>query len=174
MDKQHDYRNRELVHETAIIFPGVSIGKGTRIGPYAVIGANPEHRDFWNREYMGVTIGENCYIGTGVTIDSGTLFDTTIGDNVIILRNAHIGHDAIVEDDCEISANAIVGGHVKLMYASVLGMGAMTKQYVTVGRCSMIGMGAVAVKSIPDGEIHCGVPAKFMKKNIKRLEKYGY
>ena len=40
---------------------------------------------------------------------------------------------------------------------------------VTMGECSCAGAGSLVVKDIPDGEIHGGVPAKYLKKRSFKL-----
>ena len=40
---------------------------------------------------------------------------------------------------------------------------------VTVGEYSVVGAGSVVTKSIPDGEIWAGNPAKFIKNNVSRV-----
>jgi serine acetyltransferase len=38
-----------------------------------------------------------------------------------------------------------------------------------MGECSCAGAGSLVVRDIPDGEIHGGVPAKFLKKRSFRM-----
>ncbi len=40
---------------------------------------------------------------------------------------------------------------------------------VTMGECSCAGAGSLVVKDIPPGEIHVGVPARFLKKRSMRM-----
>lgn len=160
------------IHETAIIYPHVKLGNNVRVGPYAVIGACPEHKKYWKDKYKSVVIGDNVWIGSHVTIDSGTEHNTVIGNDVIILRHSHVGHDCTIENNCEISASVTLAGHVTMKYASVAGLGSIVHQHKTIGAMAMIGMGSVCTKDIPDGEIWVGNPIKFMKKNIKRIKEY--
>lgn len=62
------------VHETAIVYPGVKLGKNVEIGPYSVIGPNVE-------------IGDNTVIGPHVVIEGWT----TIGCHNKIFVGASIG-----------------------------------------------------------------------------------
>lgn len=63
-----------LIHETAVVHPLATVGKGTIVGPYVTIG---EH----------VVIGERCRIGASAVIDGWT----TIGDENEIYPFASIG-----------------------------------------------------------------------------------
>lgn len=159
------------IHETAIIYPGVTIGNGTRIGPNCVIGGPPEHIKYWKDKYKSVVIGENCWIGSGVTVDSGTEQNTVIGSNCILLRHSHVGHDALLEDGVSLSPNSLIGGHTVVMVGASVGMGAIIRQKLIIGAYSMCGMGAVQTKDLPCGEIWIGNPAKFMKINEHSINK---
>jgi len=63
-----------VIHSTAIISTGATVGEGTSIGPYSVIGA-------------GVRIGNHNRVGPHVVIDG----DTIIGDSNQIYQFASIG-----------------------------------------------------------------------------------
>ena len=71
------------IHPTALIGPNVSIGENCYIGPYCIIGYTAEHKEFWNREPGGVSIGDNVVLTGHVTIDASTGDQPTfIGDDV--------------------------------------------------------------------------------------------
>ena len=63
-----------MIHKTAIIEDGATIGKNVSIGAYSYIGAD-------------VKIGNNCKIGTHCNIEG----NTTIGDNNQIFSHAVVG-----------------------------------------------------------------------------------
>jgi UDP-N-acetylglucosamine acyltransferase len=103
------------IHETAIIYPNVIMGKGNKIGPYCVIGSDGEIRgvnDFQGR----VIIGDNNVISEMVTIQRPNDFgkSTKIGSNNIIMAHSHIGHDAELGDNIELSTGSIIGGYAKI------------------------------------------------------------
>ena len=173
------------IHPTAIIDSGVSIGENNYIGPYCYITGNtqigdnnrfeaycsigtpPEHRDYFEQSIFSVTIGNNCTIREFVTINSGTIRNTVLYDNITMLRNSHIGHDSIIENKVNLSCNVLVGGHSYIMEGANLGLGSMCHQFSVIGAYSMIGMGGIVVKSseIHPGEIYVGNPVKFLKEN---------
>jgi serine O-acetyltransferase len=70
----------------------VRVGKKCRVLPMVLLGKKKPTKE------CKITIGDNCYIGTGATI----LGPVTIGDNVII------GAGAVVNND--IPDNVVVGG----------------------------------------------------------------
>ena len=72
-DKRHN-DGQEQIHPTAVIHPSAEIGSGVTVGPYSIIGPN-------------VTIGQGCAIGAHVVIDGYT----TIGENCRFFTGAVLG-----------------------------------------------------------------------------------
>jgi UDP-N-acetylglucosamine acyltransferase len=185
--------NSSYIHPTAIIDPEVIIGENNYIGPYCYItgktvigdhnrfegycsiGTPAEHRDYFKKSPFSVIIGNNCVIREFVTINSGTVRDTVLHDNITMLRNSHIGHDSIIESKANLSCNVLVGGHSHIMEGVNMGLGAMCHQFSVLGAYSMIGMGGIVVKSseIHPGEIYAGNPVKFLKENRIGLNRNG-
>jgi len=69
-------------HETACIDQPCTIGRGTRIGPFAHV-------------MQGATIGENCELGHGAVVAP----NATIGNNVKIGDNVSVCDGVVLEDD---------------------------------------------------------------------------
>jgi UDP-N-acetylglucosamine acyltransferase len=176
---------KNIIHPTAVIDDGVQLGENNYIGPYCyitghtVIGNNnrfeaycsigtpPEHRDHFDNNPFPVIIGDGNIIREFVTINAGTIRNTVLGNNIVMLRNSHIGHDSIIEDKANLSCNVLIGGHSHIMEGANFGLGSMCHQFLVIGAYSMIGMGGIVVKSsiIQPGEIHVGNPVKFLKEN---------
>lgn len=174
-----------IIHSTAIVDKDVELGEGNYIGPYCYItgkakignnnrfeaycsiGTPPEHRDHFTESPFKVIIGNNCTIREYVTINSGTIRNTILGNNVTMLRGSHIGHDAIIEDKANLSCNVLIGGHSHLMEGVNMGLASVCHQFSVLGAYSMIGMGGVITKTseIHPGEIYVGNPVKFLKEN---------
>lgn len=186
-------RERNIIHPTAIVEVGVYLGEGNDIGPYCVIysgttigdnnrfeshcsiGSPAEHRDYMREEIMGcgVTIGNNNIFREFVTINRGTTRETVVGNNVIMLRGSHLGHDVIVEDKVTLSCNVLIGGESHIQEGVNCGLGAVVHQYSILGAYSMIGMNSTVTKStkVIPGEVLMGSPAKCVKENTVGLER---
>lgn len=184
-----------VIHPTAVIGPDVILGRNNFIGPYviitgktrigdnnviyshAVIGSDPEHRDYWAdpQACKGVEIMDNCVIREFTTINAGTREDTTIGDGVIMLRGSHVGHDSFVAYDVTLSCNVLVGGESYLFPGVNMGLGSICHQGSVLGAYAMIGMGGIITKRsfIFPGYIFVGNPVKKLKKNEIGLNKAG-
>lgn len=157
------------IHPTAIIYPNVKLGNNVTIGAYAVIGGCPEHRDYFDKPYKGVVIGDNCWIGEAVTIHAGTTQDTIIGNDVTLLTKCQIGHDAVIEDGCTISCLACVCGHSVIKTKTNIAVSAVIHQKVTVPEGCMIGMGAIVTKKteMQPYSKYVGNPARYLSPNVK-------
>ena len=153
------------IHPTAIIGDNVILGDNNVIGAYCVIGEMAEHRRC--KELGKVIIGSNNIITGLVTIDAGTEFFTTIGDNCYIMKHSHIGHDAIIGNDVTISCGAKIGGHCIIEDKVNIGLNAVIHQRVTIPERCMIGAsGFVGKKNIlRAGYKYAGVPVKELGHN---------
>ncbi len=160
----HDYVNLygNHIHSTAIVHKNVTLGKGNIIGPYTVIGSNGEIRGKGQNDFHGsVSIGNNNIISEHVTIQRPFEERTTyIGNDNIIMAHAHIGHDVIVGNGCEICTGAIIGGHTIIKDGVKLKLGATVRNRLTIGSNATIGLGSAVVKNVkPDTTVY-GNPAR--------------
>lgn len=134
------------IMEGAIIREGVQIGNNNYIGPYCIIGDIPEKVQYFNQPGK-VLIGDNNRFTKQVTIDGGTESMTIIKNNVIMLKNAHLGHDAKLNDRVVLSCNVCVGGHTVVGEGVNMGLGSVAHQRVSIPEYCMIGMNATITKT---------------------------
>jgi phenylacetic acid degradation protein len=114
-----------------------------------------------------VRIGAQCYIGPGARIrgDYGIIM---IGDRTSVQENCVV--HARMNDKCEVGSHVQIG-HGAILHNctikdyAVIGIGAVVADYSTVGLWSIIGEGAVVTsgRSIPDGMVAVGIPAKAIR-----------
>ena len=101
-------------------------------------------------------IGENCFI-----LEDNTLQPfTEIGDNVILWSGNHIGHHSVIENNVFFTSHVVMSGHCHIKKGVFLGVNSTLRDGITVGENSIIGMGSVVTKDVPDNEIWVGSPAK--------------
>lgn len=178
-----------VIHSTALIGPGVKIGKDNLIGPYSVIQGQVVIGDgnsidafvsigspaefLHQRSEGAVIIGNNNHIGEHVTIHQSLLPETAtvIRSDTYIMTKVHIGHDAIIMDDATLSSGSIIGGHSIIDNFANVGLGAVIHQKRVVGKYSMIGMNSTVTKSIPPYVIAWGSPAKPYRINMVGLQR---
>ena len=147
------------IHPTAIVDEGAQIGEGTKVWHFSHVEGTAkigEKCSIGQNAYVGqhTVIGNGCKLQNNVSIYEGV----TLGDGVFcgpscVFTNDLTpralfpkGHENFVstpvEDGASIGANAtIVCGH-------------------RIGRCAMIGAGAVVTTHVPPHALMLGVPAK--------------
>lgn len=132
------------------------------VSPLAVIGQPPEHRDYrWKvRSFKAPIIDPTAIVEALATIDAGIEKHTWIGIETMVMKHAHVGHDAFVGDYVNIAPGAIIGGHCYIGNEVKIGIGALIRPRVSVGERAIIGAGAVVVKNVPAGETWAGNPAR--------------
>ena len=131
-----------------------TIGKGTKIFPFASIGTAPQDLKY-NNEPNSLIIGERNMIREHVTINPGTVGgggQTTIGNDCLFMISSHVAHDCKVGNNVIIANNVPLGGHVTIEDSVVIGGNSAVQQFTRVGRLAMIGgMTGVLKDVIPFG-----------------------
>lgn len=150
---------KTFIHETAVVDEGAVLGEGTRVWHFshiegsAVIGSRCS---IGQNAYIGkrVTIGSDCKLQNNVSIYEGVTLEDGVfcGPSCVFTNDLTPrarypkGHEhfvpTLVQEGASIGANAtIVCGH-------------------TIGKCAMIGAGAVVTQNVPPHALMLGVPAR--------------
>ncbi len=131
-----------------------SIGKGTKIFPFASIGTQPQDLKY-RGEKNNLIIGTNNLIREYVTINPGTEgggSKTIIGNNCLFMISSHIAHDCKIGNNVIIANNVPLGGHVTIEDGVIIGGNSAVQQFTRIGRLAMIGgMTGVLKDVIPFG-----------------------
>lgn len=131
----------------------------------AKIGKNVK---IWHFTYVGddTEIGNNVKIGSLVHID----YNVKIGENTLIEgavyipplsrigNNVFIGPAAVLTNDPYPPSNKMIG--VTIEDNVIIGSRAVIKAGVTIGKNSVVAMGAVVTKDVPENIVVVGIPAK--------------
>jgi UDP-N-acetylglucosamine acyltransferase len=126
------------------------IGKNNILYPNVSLGFEPQHHKYIPGTGAGVAIGDNNILREGVTIHRATGDrPTTVGDNNMLMCNAHLGHDAVIGSDCVLANGALLAGHVTLFDAVTLGGNAAVHQFCRIGRLGMLSGGVVVTQDLP-------------------------
>jgi UDP-N-acetylglucosamine acyltransferase len=188
------------IHPTALVDAGariaddVAIGRGTEIGPHAVItghtvlgarnrifqfssvGEIPQDRKYGG-EATRTEIGDDNVIREFVTIHAGTAQErgaTTIGHGNWFLAYTHVAHDCVVGDFTTFSNNAQIAGHVTIGDWVVLGAYAGVHQFCRIGAHAMIAAGTIVLQDVPPFVTAAGYPAKPAGTNNEGLRRRGF
>jgi len=139
---------------TNFISNKAKIGKNVKIWHFAYVGDNTE-------------IGDNVKIGSLAHVD----YDVKIGENTMVEglvyippksrigKNVFIGPGAILTNDPYPPSEKLVG--VTIKDGAIIGSKAVIKAGITIGTNSVVAMGAVVTKDVPEESVVAGIPAKF-------------
>ncbi|MGO6665770.1 acyl-ACP--UDP-N-acetylglucosamine O-acyltransferase [Rhizobium ruizarguesonis] len=168
------HANVELLSH-AVVTGRTVIGKGTRIFPMAVVGGDPQSVHHGGEETT-LTVGANCTIREGVTMNTGTADfggQTIVGDNNLFLANSHVAHDCRVGNHVIMSNNVMLAGHVVIEDRVILGGGSAVHQFTRVGRHAFVGgLSAVSYDVIPYGMLN-GNPGLLSGLNVVGMTRAG-
>lgn len=145
-----------------------SIGENCWIGSNTVIGSSgfgfeddDDSGQVTEFPHVGtVNIGSNVRIGASCCIDRSALGATTIGDDTKLDNNVHIGHNTHIGKRCKLTASVTVSGSVVIQDDCWLAPNSVIRDWRSVGHKSLIGIGAVITKNVPDESTMFGNPAK--------------
>ncbi|MDX7951998.1 acyl-ACP--UDP-N-acetylglucosamine O-acyltransferase [Lichenihabitans sp. Uapishka_5] len=153
-----------------------SVGARTRIFPFASIGHEPQDLKY-RGEPTTLTIGTDCLIREGVTMNPGTVQGggtTQVGHHGTFLANAHVAHDCQVGNHVIFSNAVMVAGHCRVGDHVIMGGGAAVHQFVRIGRHAFVGgVAAVEYDVIPYG-MALGNRAYLAGLNIVGLKRRGF
>jgi UDP-3-O-[3-hydroxymyristoyl] glucosamine N-acyltransferase len=171
-----------LIHPTAVIEGHV--GEGTIVGPFAWIGelvtigrncvigpgarigqdgfgyANEDGHWVRKSQSHGVVIADDVHIGANTCIDRGSYRDTRIGRGTRIDNLVHVAHNVVIGEDCLVIALSMLAGSTVIGDSAYVAPCAATRDHITIGERAFVGLGAVVVRDVADGEHVKGVPAK--------------
>ena len=145
--------NVELI-SNVYIEGNTTIGKATKIFPFASIGTVPQDLKY-NNEPNSLVVGERNTIREYVTINPGTAGgggQTTIGNDCLFMISSHVAHDCKVGNNVIVANNVPLGGHVTIEDSVVIGGNSAVQQFTRIGRLALIGwMTGVLKDVIPFG-----------------------
>ncbi|MDJ0822194.1 MAG: acyl-ACP--UDP-N-acetylglucosamine O-acyltransferase [Paracoccaceae bacterium] len=124
-----------------VVTGDTSIGDGTVIFPFAVIGEVPQDLKF-RGEKTRLEVGARNRIREHVTMNSGTEAGggvTHVGDDGLFMAGCHVAHDAQVGNKVILVNNCALAGHCIIEDEVIVGGLSGVHQWVRVGRGAIIG-----------------------------------
>jgi UDP-N-acetylglucosamine acyltransferase len=123
------------------ILGDTTIGRDNVFFPNTVVGGAPQ-----DKKYKGartkLTVGNGNVFREAVTVHLGTEKGgglTTVGDNNLLMVNAHIGHDAHIGSNCVLANNVMIAGHVLIGDHVAMMGGAAVHHYCLIGEFAYVG-----------------------------------
>ena len=169
-----------IINHNVVISGKTKIGQNCYFKSGSVIGEDGFGFDFDNDRtpiripHIGkVVISDDVEIGANNTVVRATYGTTIIGKNTKTDDHVHIAHNCKIGENCIITASAELSGSVNVGHDVWIGPNSSIMNNITLGNYSMIGLGSVVTKNIPEFCLTAGSPARqlgWMSKTRKRLE----
>src|SRR5688500_12462357 len=163
--------------ESHCVIDGLTtIGQGTRVFPFVSIGL-PAQDLKYKGEPSETRIGRRNMIREFVTIHRGTAGGgmlTQVGDDCLIMAQAHIAHDCIIGDGVIMANAATLAGHVIIEDNANVGAYSGVHQFCRVGREAYVGGYSVVVKDALPFALTVGNHARCYGLNITGMKRRGY
>lgn len=153
-----------------------SIGEGTHVFPFVSIGLAPQDLKYAD-EPTSTEIGKRNQIREFVTIHRGTAGGggvTRIGDDNLLMAQAHVAHDCRIGNNAIMANAATLAGHVEIADRANVGAYSGVHQFCRVGLEAFIGGYSVVVKDAPPFAIIQGNHAKCYGLNKVGMKRRGY
>ena len=136
---------------------GAKVGKNTVIERIRLI-------NLYRMGIGGITIGNNCFLGDGVTLDTAeriTLEDgVTLSFDVMVLTHTNVGYkDHPVQAHIPSVAKPTI-----FKKGCFVGVRATILPGITIGEGAAVAAGAIVTKDIPAKTLAGGVPARMIRK----------
>lgn len=153
------------------IYDDVVMGKGCVVKAGAVLGGagfgyerDVDGNKFRFPQIGQLIIGDYVEVGANTCIDRGALADTIIGDYTKINNLCHIAHNNKIGRNVTITGCVNVSGSNVIDDDVWIAPNSTIRGWVHIGKGATVGMGAVVIKDIPEGETWVGNPAHRIEK----------
>lgn len=153
-----------------------TIGADTHVFPFVSIGLASQDLKY-HGEPSETKIGKRNNIREFVTIHRGTAgggMITKVGDDCLIMAQAHIAHDCIVGDGVIMANAATLAGHVVIEDRANIGAYSGVHQFCRVGREAYVGGYSVVVKDALPFALTVGNHASCYGLNVTGMKRKGY
>jgi UDP-N-acetylglucosamine acyltransferase len=129
------------VKSHAVVTGWTEIGEASVIFPFATVGEVPQDLKYAG-EHTRLIVGARCRIREGATLNTGTEGGggvTRVGDDVLIMTGAHVGHDAQIGNRVILVNQVAIAGHCILGDDVIVGGLSGVHQWVRIGQGAIIG-----------------------------------
>lgn len=153
-----------------------SVGDDTHVFPFVSLGHAPQDLKYGGEETV-TEIGKRNQIREFVTVHRGTKGGggiTRIGDDNLLMAQAHVAHDCNVGSEVIMANAATLAGHVEIADKANIGAYSGVHQFCRVGPEAFVGGYSVVVKDALPYAIIQGNHAKCFGLNRLGMKRRGY
>lgn len=162
-----------------LIYPNVTIRERSQIGQRVIIHsgsvigsdgygyATIDGKHLKIPQVGMVVIGDDVEIGACVTVDRARFDKTVIGRGTKIDNLVQIAHNVHVGEDCLIVAQAGISGSTVLENSVVMAGQVGIAGHLRIGKGAVLAAKAGVTKSVPEGAMYGGYPARDFKDTRK-------
>jgi len=159
-----------------VIDGDTNVGDDTRVFPFVSIGLAPQDLKYAG-EPTATAIGARNQIREFVTIHRGTAGgggETRIGDDNLLMAQAHVAHDCRLGNEIIMANAATLAGHVTIADRASIGAYSGVHQFCRIGIEAFVGGYSVVVKDAMPFAIIQGNHAKCYSLNKLGMKRRGY
>ena len=163
------------VKSHVVVTGATSVGEGTVIYPFAVIGEIPQDLKF-KGEKTRLEIGARNRIREHVTMNTGTEGGgglTKVGDDGLFMAGCHVAHDARIGDRVILVNSVAIAGHCVLEDDVIVGGLSGVHQWVRIGRGAIIGALSMVTADVMPYALVQGPRGKLDGLNLVGLKRKG-
>ncbi|MBD1205101.1 MAG: acyl-ACP--UDP-N-acetylglucosamine O-acyltransferase [Rhodobacteraceae bacterium] len=134
-------KDRVVVKSHAVVTGWTEVGEESVIFPFATVGEVPQDLKY-KGEKTRLVIGRRCRIREAATLNVGTEGGggvTRLGDDVLVMTGAHVGHDAQIGNRVILVNHVAIAGHCVLGDDVIVGGLSGVHQFVRIGQGAIIG-----------------------------------
>jgi UDP-N-acetylglucosamine acyltransferase len=163
--------------ESHCVIEGLTeIGDETHVFPFVSVGLASQDMKY-RGEPARTRVGRRCRLREFVTVHRGTEGGgmlTSIGDDCLIMAQAHVAHDCLVGNGVIMSNAATLGGHVRVADGANIGAYSGVHQFCRVGREAYVGGYSVIANDALPFALTVGNRAKCYGLNHVGMRRRGY
>jgi len=152
------------------------IGDDTHVYPFASVGLASQDLKY-RGEPAETRVGRRCRLREFVTVHRGTAGGgmlTEIGDDCLVMAQAHVAHDCRVGNNVIMANGATLAGHVGVADGANIGAYSGVHQFCRVGREAYVGGYSVVVKDALPFALTVGNHARCYGLNTVGMRRRGY
>ena len=121
--------------------------------------------EFVNIIHPSAIFGKNVTLGKGILIGADTFISSSckLGDFCFLHHKAMLGLHNHLADFSSVSLGSLTGGKVSIGSCSAITLRVVVMDRINIGTSTIVGLGSVVVKDLPDFVVAYGNPAKIIR-----------